>query len=404
MKELIELIDQYANWYWNSDFDEVNLIDDLRLSNNIYETAHSRILYKLLSAKKNDGYPFWKRFANIVNLNESINTVSPDGFWCEKYHIDLLVRLRFEGKYFAVIIENKVNYAVDQKQQIERYIKALVENNEYKEENIFVVYLTRCTSDDYPSEKSIAFDRREKLIERGLFKKISYENEIREWIKCITDDCVKSYKSQDCILFSALIQYSAFLNNLFDYNKKDIAMDEEIDKWMDFRNDTSLAEKESSIEEKVSLLKDLDRKLKNYLCRSITSELRKKNVEVKYENNYIVFNVKYEKYCLKGRFSFIKNFDGKGIWFGLDLKKGGQESFVSWVDGMVFEDKILEQIKKDIYERIRKKYIITKIDRPENFSVYVNGDNSPYYCWKYSENLDKAVEEIVEYCNLISTN
>jgi hypothetical protein len=47
-EEITNLLDQYQNWYWNSDFDDINLIEDLRLNTNVHETAHSRILFKLL--------------------------------------------------------------------------------------------------------------------------------------------------------------------------------------------------------------------------------------------------------------------------------------------------------------------------------------------------------------------
>ena len=35
--KITKLVDQYQNWYWTSDFDDINLIEDLRLSSNIHE-------------------------------------------------------------------------------------------------------------------------------------------------------------------------------------------------------------------------------------------------------------------------------------------------------------------------------------------------------------------------------
>ena len=46
-KEIKSILQNFNAFYWNSEMvNNISLINDLRLSTNIHETAHSRILYK----------------------------------------------------------------------------------------------------------------------------------------------------------------------------------------------------------------------------------------------------------------------------------------------------------------------------------------------------------------------
>ncbi len=119
-ENITRLIDNYQNWYWNSDFDDINLIEDLRLKTNVNETAHSRILFKLLKSGRRYGYPLWQELVKLLGWNTNNATaIGPP----EKYNIDLLIEGNDSSKQkFAVIIENKIKIVNHHKNHCQKYM------------------------------------------------------------------------------------------------------------------------------------------------------------------------------------------------------------------------------------------------------------------------------------------
>ena len=69
-KEIKSILQNFNAFYWNSEMvNNISLINDLRLSTNIHETAHSRILYKLLCAHGKEKHQFLK----MLNISVVIN-------------------------------------------------------------------------------------------------------------------------------------------------------------------------------------------------------------------------------------------------------------------------------------------------------------------------------------------
>lgn len=121
LDEIKKILEKFNEFYWNSEMvNNISLIDDLRLSRNIHETAHSRILYRLLLAHtQEESFSFLKCFLECVGWGNLLDCKGKVEAHVEYENIDVLIT---DGKK-CIIIENKGNHACDQDRQLERYIK-----------------------------------------------------------------------------------------------------------------------------------------------------------------------------------------------------------------------------------------------------------------------------------------
>src|SRR5271157_1078994 len=122
----------------------INLIDELHANEN----AHSRILEKLLNANDKDRYCILRSF--LQHLGSPFSELSDEvvnKIETQKDNIDVRVR----GKSYSLIIENKIHYAQEQKEQIKRYIEN--EMGWCGINNIYVLNIGRYRNDE-PSEYS----------------------------------------------------------------------------------------------------------------------------------------------------------------------------------------------------------------------------------------------------------
>ena len=194
------MLKNFNEFYWNSEMvNNISLINDLRLSTNIHETAHSRILYKLLCAHGKEKHQFLKMFLESVGLNIELD-IDKANIKVESEHIDVLI---YDGVKY-IIVENKVNHACDQDRQLVRYIDSL------NSKDIYVLYLVRSDNDKDPSENSLPAERKQRLEDDGKYKKISYQTHILNWLhKCKETDIDNE------LLKSALVQYCNYIKELF---------------------------------------------------------------------------------------------------------------------------------------------------------------------------------------------
>lgn len=140
-KKLLELVDEFSKirtrellkipYY-------VNIIDELHINEN----AHSRILLKFLEFRNQRGeYEILQSLLDYISSQcrkdsfKDIHIQRPE-ITHETERIDLWIK----DKDYAIIFENKACGAVDQDEQISRYIEK-TKNKEYKEEQIYIVYL-----------------------------------------------------------------------------------------------------------------------------------------------------------------------------------------------------------------------------------------------------------------------
>ena len=412
--DAFKLAKDFESGYWNSELpDYMNLIEDLRLSNNIHETAHSRVLYKLLCCGKCHSYPLLRTFLKVVGFKDiEIKDTDNVKLFVEKENIDLLIEIGDK----VIILENKINHAKDQDRQIEKYYNNIKKNHE--KENIYVIYLTRSDSDSDPNKNSFPDSVKDELKEK--YKKISYEKEIREWIY----ECKKGWKNE--LISSIFIQYGDFIESMFEPNKKRIEiMNELIEQLLKIEIDNTTEDKLEAIHNKLkdifnaeNTLTDFKKNIENYTIDCIEKELRSNKIlcESNYREQKIDFCVTYKDRCYRGIVNLDQN--DYGFWFGLRIKNN---CLVNWDDKMPSKINIddINELGIELKDHMNKhidNYIDKydkSIDKKGNSrNLFKNCDDytdqkDAYAFWKYCNYMDKPIKrminEIKEYVSIIKS-
>ena len=384
-KEIKSILQNFNAFYWNSEMvNNISLINDLRISTNIHETAHSRILYKLLCAHGKEKHQFLKMFLESVGLKLDIKKVEVK---VEYKHIDVLI---YDGVKY-IIVENKVNHACDQDRQLVRYIDSL------NSKDIYVLYLVRSDNDKDPSENSLPAEIRQELEENGKYKKISYQTHIFNWLrKC------KETDTDNELLKSALVQYCNYIEELFKgmeiMNDKDIEnFEKEV---LDFSatmdsivNPVALVEKTDELKQKMKTLNEVIESYENYLCERYLEYFKEKTQITEYRLNssrQIEFCIQINGANVQFIYDFLKHY--QYVWFGAKypLKR--------W-NGEEFDSNTSKDIKKIIEGNLMDGY---GLDKGDNYAKCVKDDfknfyrDKDYFC-KYCKDNKTAVEEIKKY-------
>lgn len=390
--EIKTILQNFNKFYWNSEMvNNISLINDLRLSTNIHETAHSRILYKLLCAHGNEKHQFLKMFLETVGLNIELY-INKAEIKVESEHIDVLIHDC--QKY--IIIENKVNHACDQDRQLVRYIDSL------NSKDIYVLYLVRSDNDKDPSENSLPTARRLGLEKKGKYKKISYQTQILKWLcKCKNTDIDNE------LLKSALVQYCNYIEELFKgfeiMDKKDIENFEKdvlgISKTYDaVVAPVALVEKTDDLKQKMKTLNEVIESYENYLCERYLEYFNEKTKITEYRLNssrQIEFCIQINGANVQFIYDFLKHY--QYVWFGAKypLKR--------W-NGEEFDSNTSKDIKKIIEGNLMDGY---GLDKGDNYAKCVKDDfknfysDKDYFC-KYCKDNKTAVEEIKKYKDIMS--
>ena len=202
----------------------------------IKENSHTNILMKLLEYKNQYGYVFLKDFiemadfeGNFGNLKYDENVAFETEYWDKvdgvEGRIDGLI---YQRKKFAIIIENKINEAPNQDDQLKRYIRSVIGEGEKKAtlvnvDKVYVIFLTKDGIED-PDEESREYMRQEGILnqpESGSqsdsiagprYFACSYRHDILPWLENGVQPLV-FYK--ELILNTGLVQYIDFLKGMF---------------------------------------------------------------------------------------------------------------------------------------------------------------------------------------------
>lgn len=183
----------------------INVIDELHANEN----AHSRILRKVLQYQDVEGRyrileSFVQYIARSVPTFALINVLKPI-ITQEEKRIDLWVR----DKNYAIILENKVQGAIDQDHQLKRYVETTRSCPQgYKDNQIFVVYLP--ADNHEPSDNSWG-DIKADFEDR--YANISFKNDIIPWLKY---DVLPQCTIREEMLVAAIKQYIDYLEGLFN--------------------------------------------------------------------------------------------------------------------------------------------------------------------------------------------
>ena len=386
--EIKIILQKFNEFYWNSEMvNNISLINDLRLSTNIHETAHSRILYKLLCAHGKEKHQFLKMFLESVGLNIELD-IDKAEIKVESEHIDVLIHDC--QKY--IIIENKVNHACDQDRQLVSYIESL------NGKEVYVLYLVRSNNDKDPSENSLPTARRLGLEKKGKYKKISYQTHILNWLhKCKETDIDNE------LLKSALIQYCNYIEELFKgmeiMNDKDIEnFEKEV---LDFSatmdpivNPLALVEKTDELKQKMKTLNEVVESYENHLCKRYL-EYFKNETQIAESclngSRQIEFRIQIKGENVQFIYDFFRHY--QYVWFGAKypLKGWNGEEF----DSKTSKDDLMKIIEGNLMDGYG-------LDKGDNYAKCVEDDfknfysDKNYFC-KYCKDNKTAIDEIKQY-------
>lgn len=196
----------------------INLIDELHADEN----AHTRILIKLLKYKEENKYPILNSFLGLLSsyCSEIPDFIKSPEIKFGKEYIDGSIKgFDSYGNKFGIFIENKIHWAKDQNQQIERYVESFKKDVSAK--NIYVVYLTSNgfkKVDNSSLTPKAKFDLDVTDDDNGRFIPINYRDDILPWLKEIV---LPNCKIKEEYLLSAIQQYIDHLEGLLSLRKID---------------------------------------------------------------------------------------------------------------------------------------------------------------------------------------
>lgn len=269
----------------------LNIIDELHINEN----ANSRILYKLLLYKNIEGkYEILESLIDYIKRNAHSSEfnniqVKKPCITQEIKRIDLWVR----DKDYAIIFENKIYNATDQDAQIARYIDKTIACN-YKEENIFIIYLPPFSSKE-PESKS--WGRYKKHFEKRYIN-LSFRDNILSWLE---NNVLPQINSKDIYLHSAIRQYIDYLRGLFNirtiHKQMNMNLHEILTKHYKLDECSTDQERIEIIEEKIEEINEISNQLES-LKQSLENKIKKSYVLKwkKYlQNNYSNYYEEYVK-------------------------------------------------------------------------------------------------------------
>ena len=206
---------------------------------HIVENSHTNMLMKLLQYKNEYyGYAFLKSFFLYLGLDIKIVPGQVE-FDKERSYISKDKKGRIDGfifqkDQFALIIENKVNGAGNQDEQLKRYIDGVLKDKDIfsteKEENrekIWVIYLTKDgTVKKKPDDESVGRMRelgicsdKSEEVEGPRYAAINYQEHILPWLK---EEIQPIVMQKEQILNTGLLQYIDFLEGMLGLRKSDV--------------------------------------------------------------------------------------------------------------------------------------------------------------------------------------
>ena len=216
LSETINVLDYFQNLKSILDFPfHLNIIDELRANEN----AHSRILAKIFQYSNNNNYPFLESFLENIEIDRNIKKPKVT---VEKHKIDILIC----DENFVLIIENKINYAADQPEQLKKYFDRVNENYNYKKEHIFLLYLTRWGMKK-PSYDSLPIEYRDFLDTN--YKEIDFLKNILPWLE---EKVLPECRLKEKILSSAILQYIDHLKGIFNKRENMKQLDEKLKEFL----------------------------------------------------------------------------------------------------------------------------------------------------------------------------
>lgn len=380
----------------------LNIIDEVHANEN----SHSRILVRILQYKENDQYSNLISFLNYLDI-----AVSPSDptINAEKDRIDATIL----DKDYAVIIENKIHNAVDQEEQLQRYVE-VVEQRGYKLEQIYVLYLTRW-GNKTPTLSSLPDDLRASLGSR--YKEISFRFDVLPWLE---EEVLPKCRLRDRELISGIEQYIDHLKGMFNLRERFNSMDTQLEillkKELEFTdnvggNDIILETRLNELNDCIDRLSSMRIDLRNNLRKEFLEKLFKRLNDGK--NDWVCVNLIHEPITIEGanlQYFGFKNEQhrllGANLSFSIQI-----QDWSRFLCGLCGENGDAElKAKQELQSKFSEKDIDMTFNN--NHWVYLNLDsyeikgNKPAHCmyddqWNtlFAKDMDALVDMF--YNNII---
>lgn len=280
------------------------------------EVAHSMILAGLLGEKV------------ILNsfLDTFLSSSNHEAYYDyeikrEFNHID--VSLENESNF--IIIENKVNDAIEQPHQIFQYVEEAKKTGK----NVFVIYLNSVTR-DFPTEKSLNGANGKsvfKLIPKKHFVVLSYMYDILPWLDKLENVFINMPKHRH--LETSLFQYIDYLKMKFNKNDEfSNKMKEKIDELLGINSECGDVERLSFYHKELSLLetyRDEINIVKVEIIEKLLEECKNQlqndfGKEINFEANKYDDKTGFVLSILKGKIEIVFTTTNYEPWWGFHVE------------------------------------------------------------------------------------
>ena len=201
------------------------------LQGSIVENSHTSILVSLLAYKRGNEYPFLTSFCRQM-FEKWNNAVSGDvKFDTEHFGISSMAKCKkkqgridaliYQSDKFAIIIENKINDAPDQQEQLCRYVRSVLREYVGLKDGVWVLYLTRSGGEpNFKECKALEaiwggetiYDDNECRFVHDRFAAITYLNDILPWLK---NNVMPEIRICETALYTGVSQYVDYLEGMF---------------------------------------------------------------------------------------------------------------------------------------------------------------------------------------------
>lgn len=332
---------------------------------HIVENSHTNMLIKLLQYKNQYGYVFLEDFFAYLGIGIDIEPSVKVSFERESYYKGIEKDGRIDGLVyqkdnFALIIENKVNGAGNQKEQIKKYIEGVCQDDnifsnygheQTQQQKVWVMFLTKDGFEN-PDEESHKYMKEVGICgphstieepEGPRYVSVNYRDHILPWLK---ENVQPSVMQKEISLNSGLLQYIDFLEGMLGVRASDDKFMEQqrmllkeqlmFDKMSFSQKNKCLKEFKSFLEKQTQEQKDMDETI---IHRQVINSMNKIIEELNEEPLADLFDItrRYfveEKRLMKGcnfnhnfQYTFLYFRDNhwpKGIhfeWYKLGIKR-----------------------------------------------------------------------------------
>ena len=242
----------------------VNTIFDLEPG----ETKVSKILAGFFSQRTNGKYQVFESFVKyafgekLASLIDKPVIIAEDTVE-DKKRIDILV---YEKGKYAIVFENKIWDAEEQKDQLANYIKGMkAKEYGFEDNQIFIIYLPS-TNEHGPTDKSWNHSLQNAFSER--YNNISFKEGIIEWL-----DSEDLQMIDDNYFASSRFLFIDFLKRVFNLTETDNMENQKIDEFIckelklkDNDYSGNIAKLTTIYNEITACANELERMRKDYCC------------------------------------------------------------------------------------------------------------------------------------------